>query len=267
MLLSAESCKGYGTRPFFCPDINVCKFTPPIYDADGTGVRTLNSELVPQRFYNFSHTTMDSDQMFNWPDGDAILRATHATDSRDFQVHKFFLSFASPVFKDMFKHSQSSSVSPNIDIIDVVDPSRALELTLRFTYPCTWYVINDLVILSEVLILADKYNIEATRSRLRPSLVELAKAEPLRVYMIWCRLRFEDEMKIASSRTASIGLPDLTQLPDESGFIPATEYHRLVHPTRGTAKKFLLSPLARSRLSLLHSTGRFLLCRTRRHQR
>ena len=111
-----------------------------------TSIRTLNSELVPQRFYNFSHTTMDSYQMFNWPDGDAILRATHPTDSRDFRVHKFFLS-AFPVFKDMFKHSQPSSVSPNIDIIDVVDPPRVLERTLRFIYPCTWPIINDLAIL------------------------------------------------------------------------------------------------------------------------
>ena len=263
MLLSAKSFKGYGTRPFSCPGINVCKFTPQIYGANDTSVRTLNSKFVPQRLYNFSHTTMDSDEMFNWPDGDAILHATHPTDSRDFRVHKFFLSFASSVFNDMFKHSQPSSVSPNIDIIDVVDPPRVLELTLRFIYPCTWPTINNLAILSEVLILADKYDIETARSRLRPSLVEFAKTEPLRVYMIWCRLRFEDEMKITPLRTTSIDLPDLAQLPDEFGFIPATEYYRLVHLHRRYRRGVVA---IRCRLSWSRSTGRFLLCRTRRHQ-
>jgi len=36
-------------------------------------------------------------------------------------------------------------------------------------------------------------------------------------------------MKIASTHTLSINLPALTQLPDEFKFIPATEYHRLIH--------------------------------------
>ena len=36
-------------------------------------------------------------------------------------------------------------------------------------------------------------------------------------------------MKIAPSRTTSIDLPDLVQLLDEFGFIPATKYHRLAH--------------------------------------
>jgi len=166
--------------------------------------------------------------MFNWPDGDVILRATHGTNSRDFRVHKLFLSFASPVFKDMFKVPQPPSPSSSVDIIDVTDPPRTLELVLRFIYPFASPVINDLTTLSEVLVLADKYDIEAVQSRLRPSLAELAKTKPLRAYAIACRLGFEDEMKIASSYMTAIDLSELTQLPDEFKFIPATEYHRLV---------------------------------------
>ncbi|KAF9644733.1 hypothetical protein BDM02DRAFT_3121399 [Thelephora ganbajun] len=172
---------------------------------------------------------MNPDEAFNWPDGDIILRATHGTHSRDFRVHKIFLSFASPVFREMFQLPRSSSATSDIDTIDVVGPSRALEVILRFIYPSTDPpTINDLTLLSQVLVLADKYDIGVARSRLRTLLVGFARTEPLRVYAIACRLGFEDEMKIASSHTTSIHLPGLTELPDEFKLIPATEYHRLI---------------------------------------
>lgn len=89
-------------------------------------------------------------------------------------------------------------------------------------------IIDDLTVLSEDLILADKYDIEVARSRLRSSLVGFAVIEPLRAFAIACRFGLEDEMKITSSYTTSIHLPGLTELPDEFRFIPATEYHRLI---------------------------------------
>jgi len=172
---------------------------------------------------------MNSEEMFNWPDGDVILRAAHGSDSRDFRVHKLFLSFASPVFKDMFNIPQpSSATSNNIPIIDIVDPPRAVDLILRFIYPSPPPVVDDLTIISEAFSLADKYDIEVARSRLRPSLMGFSKTESMRAYAIACRFGFEEEMKIASSHTTSIHLPGLTQLPDEFKFIPATEYHRLI---------------------------------------
>ena len=172
---------------------------------------------------------MDSSKMFDWPDGDVILRSTHPTGSRDFRVHKLFLSYASPVFRDMFKLPQPSSPASEVDIVDLADPPQVLELILRFVYPCPSPVISDLTLLPEVLILADKYDIEVVRSGLRPSLTNLAKTEPLRAYAIACRLGLEDEMKIASSHTLSINIPTLARLPDEFKLIPATEYHRLIH--------------------------------------
>ena len=172
---------------------------------------------------------MSSDGVSNWPDGDVILR-THGADSRDFRVHKLILSLASPVFKDMFTIPQPSPASSgDIDIVDMMDPPQALELVLQFIYPSSSPVVGDLALISEVLVLADKYNIEAARSRLRPSLMEFAKIEPLRVYAIACRLGFEDEMKIASSHMKFFDILNLTELPNEFKFIPATEYHRLLH--------------------------------------
>ena len=173
----------------------------------------------------------ESNETFNWPDGDVVLRAyTHGAviDSRDFRVHKLLLSLASPVFKDMFQLAQPTST---VDTIDVTDPPRAVEAILRFIYPnFESPTVDDLTMLSEVLAVAEKYDVAAARSRFRQSLVEFAKAEPLRVYAIACKLGYEDEMKIASTRTIStISLPRLTALPEEFKFVPATEYHRLIH--------------------------------------
>ena len=168
--------------------------------------------------------------MFNWPDGDVILRATHDGQTRDFRVHKSFLSFSSPVFKHMFATQQPQSVSPDgVDIIEVADSPRALEVILRFIYPSpSPPIIDDLTVLSEALVLADEYNIEVARAQLRSSFIEFAKTEPLRAYAIACRLRLTDEMKIASFHTTSIHLPSISELPEEFKFISATEYHRLV---------------------------------------
>ncbi|KAF9644746.1 kinase-like protein [Thelephora ganbajun] len=139
-------------------------------------------------------------------------------------------SFASPIFREMFQLRQPSSATSNVNTIsDVIGPSQALEVILCFTYPSTDPpTINDLTLSSEVLVLADKCNIGVARSRLRTSLVRFARTEPLGVYAIVCRLGFEGEMKIASSRTTSIHLPGLTELPEEFKLIPATECHRLI---------------------------------------
>ena len=130
----------------------------------------------------------------------------------------------------MFGVPQPSSSPSDIDIVNLSDPPQALELILRFIYPsAVSSIVDDLAIVPEALILTDKYDIQVVRSRLRSSLAELAKTEPLRVYAIACRFGFEDEMEIASSYTLSINLPALTQLPDEFNFITAVAYHRLIH--------------------------------------
>jgi hypothetical protein len=77
------------------------------------------------------------------------------------------------------------------------------------------------------LVLADRYDIETARLRLRPSLVEFAETGlPERRHR--CRPGFEDEVKIPPSHTASIDFLGLTELPDEFKFIPVMEYHRFI---------------------------------------
>lgn len=172
---------------------------------------------------------MGSVEAFDWPDGDIILRATHRANSRDFRVHKLLLSLTSPVFRDMFQLAKPSSSASTVDIIDMADPPRAVEVILRLIYPSVDPpVISDLTLLSEVLAVAEKYGMAVARSRFRRYLVEFAKTEPLRVYGLAYRLGFEGEMKIASSRSTSIHLPELVGLPEELKLIPAMEYHRLI---------------------------------------
>lgn len=173
---------------------------------------------------------MNPDGIFSWPDGDVILRTTQGLESHDFRVHKVFLSFSSPVFRDMFGIPQPLLVARDgVDVVDIADPPRALELILRYMYPsATSPTINDLTTLSEAWVLADKYDVEVARSRLRSSLREFATTEPLRAYAVACRFELEVEKKMASSRTTSVHLPGLTTLPDEFRFVPATEYHRLI---------------------------------------
>ena len=184
---------------------------------------------VVKTYYPPSKTAMMGG-MFNWPDGDVILRATHDGQTRDFRVHKSFLSFSSSVFKHIFATQRPHSVSPDgVNIIEVADSPRALELVLRFVYPSpSPPIIDDLTVLSEALVLADEYNIEVARTQLRLSFIEFAKTESLRAYAIACRLGLTDEMRIASFHTTSIHLPSIGELPEEFKFIPATEYHRLV---------------------------------------
>ena len=174
---------------------------------------------------------MSSGEIFNFPEGDVILRTTNETQTRDFRVHKWLLSYTSSVFKDMFTIPQppESVISSDVDIITITDSPQALELVLQFVYPSpTSPAIDDFAVLSEALIVADKYDIEVARVRLRSLFAEFVKTEPLRAYAVACRSGLTDEMKIASSYTASIHLPGLAELPDEFKLIPATEYHRLI---------------------------------------
>ena len=175
---------------------------------------------------------MNPNETFNWPDGDIILHATgtNGTGSRDFRVHKVFLSFSSPIFRDLFQVPQPPpAAGDGVEVVDIADPPRALELILRIIYPSsTPFVVDDLTVLSEALVLADKYDIQVARSRLRSSFTGLIETDPLRAYAIACRYGWGDEMKVASSHTTSIHLPSLDKLPEEFKLIPATEYHRLI---------------------------------------
>ena len=166
---------------------------------------------------------------FNASGGDIILR-TQDPPNRGFQVHKLVLSLASPVFRDMFSIPQPGLNTSNADIevIDVTDPPRALDLVLRLIYPFSPPRVDSLDLLVEGLVITDKYNIEGARVRLRESLNGFIKEAPLRVYAIAYRFGFDKEAEAASSLTTGIYLPALSGLPDDLKYVPALVYHKLI---------------------------------------
>jgi hypothetical protein len=176
---------------------------------------------------------MNDEFKFDAPDGDIILRAL-GPPSRDFRVHKLVLSLASSVFKDMFSLPQLRPAAfevvgdADVEVVDVADPPHALSLVLRFIYPFPPPNIDNLDILIESLIIADKYDIEGARARLRVRLTKFANEDPLRVYAIASRFGLNKEADAVSSLTTATYLPALTKLPDDFKYVPATAYHKLI---------------------------------------
>lgn len=195
---------------------------------------TINLKRLTAQASLSLHIAAMSDE-FNVPGGDIILRAQGSTSPhRDFQVHKLILSLASPVFRDMFHLPRpGSDVSimrgdNGIEVVVVTDPPRALDLVLRFIYPFPPPDVDSLDLLVEGLVIADKYNIEGTRARLRALLINFVDEAPLRVFAIASRFGFDGEAEAASSLTTTTYLPALTELPDDMGYIPVSAYHKLI---------------------------------------
>ena len=148
-------------------------------------------------------------------DGDVILRAGAEPGSKnDFRVHKFILSLASPVFKDMFAFPQPSNQNHNeqldIPIVDVPDSPTVLDAILRFVYPGVRPpAFTDLSTVSSLLFAADKYDIVSMRPALKDALRSFIDAEPFRVYIVASRLGFMEEAKAAAkvSTLEAIMLP------------------------------------------------------------
>ena len=151
-----------------------------------------------------------SSTFFTTDDGDVILRAGPEYPKQDFRVHKFILSLASPVFKDMFTFPQPPGQhhveQPDIPIVDVPDPPKVLDAILRFIYPGVEPPkIPDLPTLSALLSVADKYNITSIYPILRDILKTFLPQDPFfscdhpfRVYVVACRFGFLEEAKEAA---------------------------------------------------------------------
>ena len=152
-------------------------------------------------------------------DGDIILRAGPEPDSKhDFRVHRFILSLASPVFKDMFAFPQPPDQTLHeqhqLPTVGVLDPPEVLDTILRLIYPGVEPPkIPGLRDLTSVLSTADKYNITSIYPILRDTLKAFLPIHSFRVYVIACRFGFPEEAKEAArvSSTGSI----IAQIPDE----------------------------------------------------
>jgi len=171
---------------------------------------------------------------FTTSDGDIILHASPESGPKhDFRVHRFILSLASPVFKDMFSLPQPPDRNQNevhgIPAVDVPDSPEVLDVILRFIYPGVEPpTFTDLSILSGLLSAADKYNIASMQPVLRGALKTFIPSEPFRVYIMACRLGFMEEAKAAAkaSTPRNITLPIVHE--KEIRHISSADVYRLV---------------------------------------
>ena len=145
-----------------------------------------------------------SSTFFTTNDGDVVLRAGLEPDSKhDFRVHKFILSLASPVFKDMFAFpqppNQTSSEGHQLPVIDVPERPVVVDALLRLIYPGVEPPkIADLPTLTALLSAADKYNITSIYPVFRATLKTFLRYDPFRAYIVACRFGFSEEAKEAA---------------------------------------------------------------------
>ncbi|KAG6811882.1 hypothetical protein H0H92_005408 [Tricholoma furcatifolium] len=171
---------------------------------------------------------------FNDPDSDAILRSKEP--SVDFFIMRAFLSYASPVFKDMFSIPQGDKLTRGIrndkPIIPLEEDPETLGLILKFCYPF-WTQSSNLgdTTLEQLLkarTVAHKYQMDGVDNTIRRELVadRFLQAQPLRIYAIALSQRLEPETRLAAK--ATLRLPILgRQYYEELEYITGGAHHRL----------------------------------------
>jgi hypothetical protein len=161
----------------------------------------------------------------NPPDADVILRAP---GGEELHAHKCFLSYASPVFRDMFSIPQPPAGSPQTPIIDVDDPPEALEIFLHIIYPTHNPLINDAKTLASVLRIADKYGSKGVLDIYKYYLAPTwSNFPPIEMYAILCVYGSEKEVGAVARRVSFTSLRTLNSNLLLQ-FITSTQYQRLV---------------------------------------
>ena len=149
---------------------------------------------------------------FDAPDADAIL---WSSDGKDLRVHRIILSLASPVFQGMFSLPQSTlpGSSSQIPIIDIPESSDILQPFLQYLYPRLPPKVSDIAMWTALYTIADKYHAGVVMGPLRDMLIpRFLETAPLRVYALASHWGFEEEAKIASTRTLTLDIfKDLSQ--------------------------------------------------------
>lgn len=147
---------------------------------------------------------------FDAPDADAILRSS---DGKEFRVHRVILSLASPVFQSMFSLPQSTESPSQTPSVDLPESSDILQPFIQYLYPRSPPKVPDTSTWATLYAVADKYNAEVVMDLLRDILVpRFLETSPLRVYALASQWGFDEEAKIASTRTLTMdisrGLPE-----------------------------------------------------------
>ena len=173
------------------------------------------------------------------PDADVIIRSS---DGKELRIHQFILSLTSPVFQRMFGLPQSTRPS-EIPIIDFPESSDILQPFLQYLYPRSPPKISDISMWEALYTIADKYSAEVVMDLLRDMLIpRFLETSPLRVYALASCWGFDEEAKIASTRTLTFDIiKDLHQ--GDAELMGGAACHRLhvLHLNRRGAAQALIT--------------------------
>ena len=177
---------------------------------------------------------MPPTSFFTTHDGDIILRAGQKPGSTgDFRVHKFILSLASPVFKDMLAFPQPSNQNRNIEspipTVDIPDSPEVIDAILRFIYPGVEPPkVTQISVLAALFSAADKYNITSIYPVLREPLKAFLPQNSFRVYIIACQFGFLEEAKAAARVSTSRSMVNGTDYHEAVQHISGPNLYRLL---------------------------------------
>jgi len=160
-------------------------------------------------------------------DADVIIRAA---GTLDFHVHKLILSFASPVFRDMFTLPQPPTDTPGtLPRVDISESPETWENILRTIYPMQRPIIDDLDGLGSLLIAAKKYEMQFILDSHKGIFKdrEFIQRDPLRLYAIACICGFEDQAKYVARNAQHLAVTRRSSIANLEGLTMAS-YHRLV---------------------------------------
>ncbi|KAI0087578.1 hypothetical protein BDY19DRAFT_237719 [Irpex rosettiformis] len=145
---------------------------------------------------------------FDMKSADTIIRSS---DNVDFFVFRAVLILASPFFSDMFslkqpKPSRSPGV-PNVfakDLIPIAEDSKTFDSLLRLCYPIDDPELLDLSLVENVLEAAEKYQMDEATKLSKMALRRFIPLRSLDVCAISCRLRIEEEARLAAEEWKKI---------------------------------------------------------------
>ncbi|KAG2075604.1 hypothetical protein BDR04DRAFT_1091112 [Suillus decipiens] len=142
---------------------------------------------------------------FNNTKADIIL---HSSDDVYFRVFRCILALTSPFFDAMFDLPQprrdhsNDEMFDGLDVIQVSENSRTLDILLRFCYPVAVKdpALEDINDVEDVLEAAMKYGMEDVEERVRKAMVapSLLESNPVHILAIACRFRLEPEARTAA---------------------------------------------------------------------
>ena len=202
---------------------------------------------------------------------DVVLRTL---DGVDFHVWKGILIEASPVWADMFalgdeprtaveepssKTNGQSITTGAAPVVPVPETSAVLDPLLRICYPPPHPKFPSLEALKPVLATAHKYQMEGVQEFITEELLEYARIEPLRVYVIALRYDMHHAAEVAARHFLGLSVAD-EYVPELEDMSAGSYYRLLAYRKRCTQT---LADMFFSRLSWLpekQPMWQFLIC-------